>query len=176
MGETEGVGKAQHRAPQLLRRARRIRPRFQNARLAPCERATTFSHHRFQRLNIDRLWRDDVLQPTVLFLELLEPLHLTELHPAVLRLPPVVRLVGDPVHAARVCTLRPASPSLTIASICSSVNALRFIGLLGTEGLILRVADRRGQVPLTCEACPQVTPRRRECVSGIRPATATLLM
>src|SRR5215813_2605096 len=63
---------------------------------------TTFSYHRFQRLDVQCLLGDDMFQPPVLVLELLEPLHLTQLHAAVLRLPPVVGLLGDPIGATEV--------------------------------------------------------------------------
>src|SRR4030095_16847928 len=61
-----------------------------------------FCHHRFQRLDVQRLLGDNVFQSAVLVLELLEPLHLTELHAAVFRLPAVVRLLGDPIRATQV--------------------------------------------------------------------------
>jgi hypothetical protein len=60
---------------------------------------TTFCHHRFQRLDVECLFGDDVFQPAVLILELLQALHLTELHPAVLGLPAVIGLLGDPIRA-----------------------------------------------------------------------------
>src|SRR5215813_5278913 len=48
-----------------------------------------------------------MFQATVLVLDLLQALQLTELHPAVLRLPAVVRLLGDAVHATQVRDLAP---------------------------------------------------------------------
>src|SRR5581483_1873199 len=49
-----------------------------------------------------------------------------------------------PCTRHRSATLRPASPSLTIARICSSVNLLRFIGPPRTEGLSLWRGGFRG--------------------------------
>jgi hypothetical protein len=64
-------------------------------------------HHRFQRLDIQRLLGDDVFQAAVLVLELLQPLHLAQLHAAVLGFPTVVGLLGDPIRATQVSD-RPA--------------------------------------------------------------------
>ena len=61
----------------------------------------------FQRLDVQRLLGDEVFQPTVLVLELFEPLHLTQLHPAELRLPAVVRLLGNPVRSTEIGHLAP---------------------------------------------------------------------
>ena len=61
-----------------------------------------FCDDRFECLNVERLHGDDLFQAAILILELLQPLHLTEFHPAVLRLPAVVRLLGDPVGATQV--------------------------------------------------------------------------
>jgi|SoiMethySBSTD1v2_1073268.scaffolds.fasta_scaffold06065_10 hypothetical protein len=46
-----------------------------------------FCDERLQRLDVERLLGHDLFQPPVFVLELLEPLHLAQLHPAVLRLP-----------------------------------------------------------------------------------------
>src|SRR4029453_16107061 len=64
-----------------------------------------FCHHRFQRLDVQRLFGDDVFEPAILVLELLQPLHLAQLHAAVLRFPAVVRLLGDPRRATKVGAL-----------------------------------------------------------------------
>src|SRR5262245_4692407 len=61
-----------------------------------------FCHHRFQRLDVERLLGDDVLEPAILVLELLHALQFAQLHAAVLRFPAVVRLLGDPVRATQV--------------------------------------------------------------------------
>src|SRR4029450_8838927 len=61
-----------------------------------------FCHHRFQRLDVQRLFGDDVFEPAILVLELLPPLHLAQLHAAVLRFPAVVRLLGDPMRTTKV--------------------------------------------------------------------------
>src|SRR5207302_607221 len=45
-----------------------------------------FCDDRLQCLDVERLLGHNVLQPPVLVLDLLQPLQLTELHPAVLRL------------------------------------------------------------------------------------------
>src|SRR4029453_5981143 len=55
-----------------------------------------------QRLDVERLFGDDVFQPAVLVLELLQALPLPPLPPAVLPLPAVIGLVGDPVRATQV--------------------------------------------------------------------------
>jgi hypothetical protein len=55
-----------------------------------------------EHLDVERLLGDDLFQAAVLILDLLQPLHFTELHRAVLCLPAVVRLLGDPVRAAQV--------------------------------------------------------------------------
>src|SRR5262249_9934295 len=70
----------------------------------------------------------------------------------------------------RSATFRPASPSLTIARICSSVNLLRFIGPpLKSEDLILRGADYWGQVTGTVRATSRGTHSLRGgAVLGIR--------
>jgi hypothetical protein len=48
---------------------------------------------------------DDVFQSTVFIFDLLQPLQLTALEATVLRLPAVLRLLGDPVRAAQVGNL-----------------------------------------------------------------------
>jgi hypothetical protein len=52
-------------------------------------------------------WMSGVCSATMCFkrrlvLELFQPLHLTELHPAVFRFPAVVRLLGDTVGATQI--------------------------------------------------------------------------
>jgi hypothetical protein len=66
-----------------------------------------FSPHRFQRLDVQRLLGHDVFQPPVLILQLLQALEFAQLEAAVLRLPAVVRLLGDPVRPAQVRHLPP---------------------------------------------------------------------
>jgi hypothetical protein len=61
-------------------------------------------------------------------------LHLTEFHPAALRLPAVVGLLGDPVRPAQIGDLPPGLASLTIARICSSVYLLRSSVLRSEKG------------------------------------------
>src|SRR5689334_19177264 len=61
-----------------------------------------FCDHRLQRLDIQRLLRDDLLQPTILVLELLEPLHLAQFHAAELRFPAIVRLLGDAMRPTQI--------------------------------------------------------------------------
>ena len=51
--------------------------------------------------------RDQLLQPPILILELLEPLRVADAHPAVLRLPPVQRLRPDPQAPAELLRRRP---------------------------------------------------------------------
>ena len=86
-----------------------------------------FSHHRFQRLDVERLLGDDEFQPAVLILELLEPLHLAELDAAE-RFPAIVRLPRDPVRPTKIGHLPPSFAFLDDARICSALNLLRFIG------------------------------------------------
>jgi integrase-like protein len=61
-----------------------------------------FCDDRLERLDVEGLLGHDVLQPAVLILELLQPLQLNELHPAVLRFSPVVRLLGNAMRATQV--------------------------------------------------------------------------
>jgi hypothetical protein len=68
---------------------------------------TTFCDDRLQRLDVERLLRHDLLQPPVLILQLLQSLHLAQLHAAVLGFPAVVRLLGDAVRANQVGDLPP---------------------------------------------------------------------
>src|SRR6185369_7743340 len=64
-----------------------------------------------------------------------------------------------PCARHKSATFRPASPSLTIARICSSVNLLRFIGPpQQRRTLILRVANYRGQVMATPGALSALNP------------------
>jgi hypothetical protein len=62
--------------------------------------------------------------------------------------PPLTATVWSVIPLARdkSATLRPASPSLTIARICSSEICSASSVLLGTEDLIVPVADQSGQV------------------------------
>ena len=111
--------------------------------------ASTFFPPPLQRLDVERLLGDDEFQPAVLILELLEPLHLAELHAAELRFPAIVRLPVIPCVRQRSDTFRPASPSLTMPgsarrSTCSVSSVLP-----STEDAILRVADQRGPVSRT---------------------------
>src|SRR4029453_12230991 len=64
-----------------------------------------FCHHRFQRLEVERLFGHDVFEAPVFVLELLQSLQLTELHPAVFRLPAVIGLLRNPVRATQVGNL-----------------------------------------------------------------------
>src|SRR5262249_52302589 len=66
-----------------------------------------FCDDRLQRLDVECLLGDDVFQSAVLVLDLLQSLELAEFHPAVLGLPAVVGLLGDPVHATQVGDLPP---------------------------------------------------------------------
>ena len=69
-----------------IRQARRTRAGCASTSHPTTTRLATgpiiFCHHGFQRLNVQRLLSDNGFQPAVLVLELLEPLHLTQLHPA----------------------------------------------------------------------------------------------
>src|SRR5688572_5874333 len=61
-----------------------------------------FCNHRFERLDVQRLLCDDLLKSAILVLELLQPLHFAQLHSAVLGLPAVIGLLGDPMRPAHV--------------------------------------------------------------------------
>jgi hypothetical protein len=61
-----------------------------------------FCDDRLERLDIERLLGHDLFQPTVLVFDLFQPLHLAELHAAVLRFPAVVRLLGNPMRPTQV--------------------------------------------------------------------------
>src|SRR3954466_6782470 len=61
-----------------------------------------FCDDRLERLDVERLLGDDLFQTAVFVLALLQPLPLPELHPAVLGLPALVRLLGDAVRATQV--------------------------------------------------------------------------
>ena len=68
-----------------------------------------FSHHRFERQNIQRLFGDHVFEPVVFFLELLHSLQLAELHPDVLGLPreyvcSVIRYLVPPWGSRITCS------------------------------------------------------------------------
>jgi hypothetical protein len=68
-----------------------------------------------------------VFQSSAFVFELFQPLHFTQLHAAVLGLPAVIGLLGDPVRTTQIGDLPARLLSLTMARICSSVNLLRFI-------------------------------------------------
>src|SRR5436190_18491330 len=68
---------------------------------------TLFCDDRLERLDVERLFGNDLFKPAVFVLDLLQPLHLAELHPAVLCLPAVIRLLTDPVRATQVGDLPP---------------------------------------------------------------------
>ena len=53
-------------------------------------------------LDVERLLGDDLLESTIFLFERFQPVHLAQHHAAVLRFPPVVRLLGDSVHATEI--------------------------------------------------------------------------
>lgn len=116
-----------------------------------------FCHHRFQRLDVQRLFGDDVSEPSIFVLELFRALHLAELHPAILRLPAVVRLLGDPVGATQVGPPSFAFPDVSKAAINDLVRELA-IGL----GPLVRV---NAIAPATVIAGSAMFPRDRVIVS-----------
>jgi hypothetical protein len=77
------------------------------------------------------LFGDDVFQSPILVLELLQPLHLAELHTAVLRFPAVTRLFGDPVGPTQV---RPEE---------SCVNGNIIVMIMNLWNCLLSIIKRR---------------------------------
>jgi hypothetical protein len=108
---------------------------------------TTFCDDRLERLDVERLLGNDLFQAAVLVLDLLQPLHLTELHATVFRLPAVVRLLGDPVCAAQVRHLPTGFAFLDDRQDLLVGELAPFHRSSSeSEGLILCVADYWGQV------------------------------
>src|SRR5262249_35779836 len=64
-----------------------------------------FLHHRLEHLVVEREIGDDRLQPPILILECAQLARVTDLHAAVLRPPPVERVLADPVLPAKVSDL-----------------------------------------------------------------------
>ena len=77
-----------------------------------------------QHLKVQRLVGHDALEPSVLVLKCLQPPRVTDLKAPVLLLPPIERVVADPVASAYLFVAPPASASCRIPMICSSVNLL----------------------------------------------------
>ena len=74
---------------------------------------TIFSVHHFEHLDIQGLVGDKTLQPRVLDVQLPQLLQFTQIHPAILPLPPMKGLGADNTRAPasggdRLATLRPA--------------------------------------------------------------------
>jgi hypothetical protein len=80
-------------------------------------------------VNLERLIRDDPLQPDVLNLELLQALDILGLHPAVLRPPPVIRRLRD---QQLLDNLRQLDPN--VKTICAATE--RATPLLERKNLI----------------------------------------
>src|SRR5207302_5230142 len=89
--------------PSACRRAARssgTRPRRSSRLPEVLQALPVFCEHVFQRPVIQRQLGHHVLQLPVLVFQLLQPLGLAAVHPAVLRLPAVVSLLADPVLPA----------------------------------------------------------------------------
>src|SRR3954470_9072793 len=65
-----------------------------------------FCEHRLQRLVIERLLRDNLLEPRILVLELAQTLRVADLHAAELCTPAIERLLGHAHSPAHIADLR----------------------------------------------------------------------
>src|SRR5690349_17576115 len=88
-------------ARRVLRRRSPPRPRA-----AALTRSPLFSQEVLEDLQVERLIRDDALQPPVLVFEGAQSLGLVDLQPAVLAAPFVKRLPRDPVAPNQLSGLR----------------------------------------------------------------------
>ena len=85
---------------------------------------SVFSDHRLQRFLVQAQIRHQLPQPRVLIAQLLGFLRFAYIHPAILRLPGIDRVLRHPLPAPRLPTLRPASTCFNAAIICASVCLL----------------------------------------------------
>ena len=76
-----------------------------------------------QGLAIQREIRDQPLQPAILVLELPQPARLIDLKAAVLRLPPIERLLADAVPSAELGRLAARSPAGILSRILTNSMA-----------------------------------------------------
>ena len=102
-----------------------VRPRTLHGRGGPYIFCRDFLHH----LDLEVTLGHQLLQLGVLILERLQPLGVRHFEAAVLGLPFVERRAADPVRAAHIGRLHPASCSRKIPMICSSVNRLGFMSI-----------------------------------------------